>query len=186
MLPVRDHLIAFWLTPWSAPFRATCLWFTPDTQPLQGRRPNKIAPAWVRPFFLHAWVAEAIAARLKANPQTCAYLWGRASEPCYKADAWASYAGAVLRECDEHDLLNFFLLDTERLLRIAQEHPRLVGDLYWTGAALSASEHLAQVYAELKRRCKAQQARALVSQALSRFVSGPDADTDTAPIPENV
>lgn len=52
MVVVDADLISFWLTPWSAPFRAACLWFTAETQPLRGRKPNKIAPRWLRPFFL--------------------------------------------------------------------------------------------------------------------------------------
>ncbi len=170
MLVVMAQFITFWLTPWSAPFRAACLWFTPDTQPLQGRKPNKVAPNWVRPFFVQRWVGEAIAARLAANPDTCAYRYGRDSEPAWDAAAWASYPRAILRQLDEQTLLWIFGMEVERLLRIAQEHPGLVGQMEWTGAALSASEHLAQLYAELKRRYKAAQARALLRDELRRFI----------------
>ena len=108
MLAVTTHFINFWLTPWSAPFRAACLWFTPDTQPLQGRKPNKIAPNWVRPFFAQCWVAEAIAARLAANPNTDAYRFGDDSTPDWEAAAWASYPRAILRQLNEQTLLQIF------------------------------------------------------------------------------
>ncbi|HLW03892.1 MAG TPA: hypothetical protein VKT82_34915 [Ktedonobacterales bacterium] len=170
MLVVMAQFINFWLTPWSAPFRAACLWFTPDTQPLQGRKPNTLAPQWVRPFFVQRWVGEAIAARLAANPATTAYRFGHDSDPDWEAAAWASYPRAILRQLDEHLLLGIVGMEVERLLRIAQEHPGLVGQMEWTGAALSASEHLAQLYAELKRRHKAMQARALLREELRRFV----------------
>ncbi|HLW03073.1 MAG TPA: hypothetical protein VKT82_30760 [Ktedonobacterales bacterium] len=171
MLVDMAHCITFWLTPWSAPFRAACLWFTPDTQPLQGRKPNTIAPRWVRPFFVQRWVGEAIAARLAANPATTAYRFGHDSDPDWDAAAWASYPRAILRQLDEQTVLGIVGMEVERLLRIAQEHPGLVGQVEWTGAALSASEHLAQLYAELKRRHKAMQARALLREELRRFVA---------------
>src|SRR5262245_35760196 len=57
----------------------------------------------------------------------------------------------------------------ERLLRIADAEPALVGLTAWTCAALCACEHLAQLYTELKRRYKAAQARALVQAELRRF-----------------
>ncbi len=170
MLLFTAHLINFWLTPWSDPFRAACLWFTRDTQPLQGHKPNKIAPNWVRPFFVQRWVGEAIAARLAANPDTDAYRFGRESEPAWDVAAWASYPGAVLRQLSEQTLLRVLGMEVERLLRIAQEHPCLVGQMEWTSAALCASGHLAQLYAELKRRFKAAQARALLREELRRFV----------------
>ncbi len=182
MLADTAHFITFWLTPWSAPFRAACLWFTPDTQPLQGRKPNKVAPWWVRPFFVQQWVGEAIAARLAADPDTCAYRFGRESEPVWKASAWARYPRAILRQLREETLLGIWGMEVERLLRIAQEHPCLVGQMEWTGAALCASEHLAQLYAELKRRFKAERARALLREELRRFVEWEQRKAMAAPI----
>jgi hypothetical protein len=180
MLVADTDLISFWLMPWSAPFRAACLWFTADTQPLQGRRPNKFAPRWLRPFFLQRWVGEAVAARLQADPQTSAYRCGHESEPRWEADARPS-GRSSLRQLSEARLLWLFGVEVERLLRIAQEHPCLVGDANWTGAALGASAHIARIYAELKRRCKAMQARALVREELRRFVEWQGDGFQTAP-----
>ncbi len=163
-------LVDFWLMPWSQPFRRACLWFTPDTQPLRGSKPDKEAPNWLRPFFVQRWTGEAIAARLAANPDTRAYRYGDDSGPDWEALAWAGYPRSILRQLNEQTLLRIFGMEVERLLRIAQEHPYLVGSADWTGAALSASEHLAQLYAELKRRYKATQARAFVREELRRFV----------------
>lgn len=171
MLADTAHFITFWLTPWSAPFRAACLWFTPDTQPLQGRKPNKVAPWWVRPFFVQQWVGEAIAARLAADPDTCAYRFGRESEPVWKASAWARYPRAILRQLREETLLGIWGMEVERLLRIAQESPLVVGNGAWTQAALVACAHLARVYAELRRRHRAMQAKAIVREELRRFVT---------------
>ncbi|HEY7355262.1 MAG TPA: hypothetical protein VH590_02315 [Ktedonobacterales bacterium] len=184
MFVVDADLISFWLTPWSAPFRAACLWFTAETQPLRGRKPNKIAPRWLRPFFLQRWVGEAVAARLTANPQTSAYRYGRASEPRWEASAGLSAQRGSLRQFSEAALLWSFGVEVERLLRIAQEHPCLVGDANWTVAALGASAQLARIYAELKRRFKAMQARALVREELRCFVEWQEHASGEASEPE--
>ena len=76
-------------------------------------------------------------------------------------------------------------LEVERLLRVAQDHPSLVGQMVWTGAALSASEHIARFYAELKRRHKATRARALVREELRRFVAWKE-DEQTADAPDGL
>ncbi len=52
-----------------------------------------------------------------------------------------------------------------------QEPPGLVGDDDWTRATLGASEHLAQVYHELRRRHNAARARCIVREALRCFVA---------------
>ena len=64
MLAVAPDLISFWLMPWSETFRAACLWFTLDTQPLRGTQPDKDAPKWLRPLFLQRWVGQTVAAQL--------------------------------------------------------------------------------------------------------------------------
>ncbi len=171
MLVTNTHFINFWLTPWSDMFRAACLWFTPETQPLRGRSPDSAAPDRVRPLLLQRWVGQAIGARLAANPDTCDYRWERESEPRWKVSDWASYERRALRQVSDERLLWLFALEFERLLRVAQEHPSLVGGTDWTGAALGASEHIAQVYGELKRRCKAMRARALLREELRRFAA---------------
>ena len=54
-------------------------------------------------------------------------------------------------------------MEVERLLRIAEESPALVGNGDWTSAALASSEQIAQLYAELKRRHNAVRARAIAA-----------------------
>jgi hypothetical protein len=79
-------------------------------------------------------------------------------------------SAAILRAFSEARLLWMFGVEVERLLRIAEEHPSLAGGVGWTCAVLGASEHIAQVYAELKRRHKAMPARAMLREELRRFV----------------
>ena len=62
-------------------------------------------------------------------------------------------------------------METERLLRVMQEYPSLAGRLEWVCATLGASEHVAQVYGELKRRDKAVRARFMLREALRRYVT---------------
>jgi hypothetical protein len=170
-LPV---VVDFWTMPWSAPFRAACRWFTSETQPMRGHKPNRFAPWWLRPLFVHAWVGQAIAARLAwlaAHPQATRYRYGVESEPRWVDAAWASYQRCILREFSDAVLLWIVGMEVERLLRIAEEHPGLVGQVEWTRAVLGASEHLAQLYAELKRRHPWQEARAMLRAELTRFVT---------------
>src|ERR1051326_1143422 len=131
MLALNRDLIDFWLMPWSAFFRATCLWFTLDTQPIQGRPPEKEPPRWMRPLFLQRWVAQAVTTRLKANPSTTAYRFGKESESCWDAVAWLRYDWRILRQFNEDILLWIFGMEADRLLRIAQEHPSMVGQVQW-------------------------------------------------------
>lgn len=173
MLVLTPEVVDFWMMPWSAPFRAACRWFTPETQPLRGRKSNQTAPRWLRPLFLQSWVGRTVAARLAwldAHPQAARYRYGRESEPRWVDAAWASYQRPILRAFSEARLLWMFGMEVERLLRIAEEHPSLAGGVDWTCAALGASEHIAQVYAELKRRHKAMPARAMLREELRRFV----------------
>jgi hypothetical protein len=183
MLSPYPAMIDFWLTPWSVPFRSTCRWFTLDTQPLQGRQhPDKEAPRWLRPLLLQRWVGKAIAARLAwlaAHPQARRYRYGVESEPCWDAVAWKRYEWRILREFTEDMLLWIFGMEVERLLRIAEEHPSLAGQGEWTCAVLGASEHLAQVYGELKRRHSWKEARALLRAELSASICWEGSDEGT-------
>ena len=142
---------------------------------MQGRKPNTFAPRWLRPLLLQRWVGQAIAARLAwldAHPHARRYRYGVESEPRWFDAAWASYERDILADFNEAMLLWIFGMEVERLLRIAEEHPSFVGQVEWTRAVLGASEHLAQLYAELKRRHSWQQARAMLRAELRRFVDG--------------
>ncbi len=189
MVPLRfrpTDLVDFWLMPWSAPFRAACCWIALLGAPLQGSKPDDDAPGWLRPLCLQRWVGQAIAARLlwlREHPDAPAYRFEAESEPRWTEAAASCCDRLDLRDHDEAALLRRFGVEVERLLRVAQEAPRLVGGGDWTCAALGAQARIAQVYAELKRRppregqsqpggrqWKATRARALLRAELRRFV----------------
>jgi hypothetical protein len=167
-------VIGFWLLPWSQPFRALCRWFALDEQPLQGRAlPHQSVPRFVRPVLVQRWVAQAIAARLawlEAHPQEQPYRYGKESRPCWEDVAWKRYDWRILHQFDDAMLLWIFGMEVERLLRLTDADPRFVGAGRWTCAALGASEHLAQLYYELKRRHRAMPARAMLWAELARLV----------------
>lgn len=170
-----DDLLIFWMTPWSKPLRDTCVWLARFGAPISGKRPDRFAPTWVRPLFMQRWVARAIATRLAwiaAHPDLPADQYEDESEPQLNVAGWTAYERCWLRTRPEERLLHTFGVEVERLLRIMQEPPTLVGDDDWTHAALEACEHLAQVYHELRRRHKATRARAIVRDALRRFSEG--------------
>ncbi len=169
-----DDLLVFWMTPWSKTLRDLSVQLTFMDAPVGGRRADTDAPRWVRPLCLQRWVARAIAARLdwmQAHPAEAAPRFGRASEPRWVADAYEPPKRRGLRERSEAALLEQFGVTVERLLRILYEPPKLVGEMDWTRAALCASQEIAQIYAELKRRSKAMRARALLREELARFVA---------------
>jgi hypothetical protein len=172
LFPAAD-LVSFWISSWSAPFRAACLWIDPPPLRLGSACAPPPAPRWLRPLCVQRWVAQAITARLdwlKQHPET-PYRFGRESEPCWQEAAWATYDRACLRTLNEETLRWLFGVEVERLLRLAQESPTLVGQGDWTKAALGVTEHVAQLYHELRRRCKAGQARAMLREELQRFVA---------------
>ncbi len=182
MLATTNDLFRFWMTPWSAPLRAACVWVERFGPPISGKRPDTAAPTWVRPLFLQRWVAQAITARLawlEAHAELATDRYGNESEPCWEPVAWLSYDRRCLRDLCEETLRWMVGMEVERLLRIAQEPPSLVGGMEWTQAALGASEHIAQVYAELKRRHKAMRARAIVREDLRAFITWQPASAAT-------
>ncbi len=174
MRGTMHDLMTFWLTPWSQPLRDACEWVARDGPPLSGKRPDSDAPAWVRPLFLQRWVARAIAARLawlREHPDLAGQRFGKESETDWTCVVWTFAEPRCLRELCEETLLWIFNCEVERLLRIAQESPLVVGNGAWTQAALVACAHLARVYAELRRRHRAMQAKAIVREELRRFVT---------------
>ena len=173
MLATIADLFAFWLTPWSKTLRDLSEELTFMDPPISGHQPDQDAPRWVRPLCLQRWVAQAIVARLawmRAHPGHAAPRFGELSEPRWEIGAQEPSARRGLREKREAALLEQFSVTVERLLRILYEPPKLVNEMDWTRAALRASEEIAQVYAELKRRCKAMRARALLREELGRFI----------------
>jgi hypothetical protein len=182
-----DDVLVFWMTPWSKPLRDLSVQLTFMDPPISGKKPDEAAPKWLRPLCLQRWVARAIAARLawmSQHPECAPYRFGRESEPCWEAPAWASYDWRCLRALSEATLLWIFGMEVERLLRIMQEPPSLEGGVDWTKATPGASEHIIQVYRELKRRQpaskgqgRALRARGILREALRRFGAGEDDGT---------
>ncbi len=167
------ELCYFWTMPWSAPFRAVCCWVVQLGAPLQGFMADTYAPDWLRPLFVQRWVGKAVGARLawlQAHPDAPAERFGGDAAPDWQADGWVGHERRWLRSQNDAALLRLVSVEAERLTRIAQEAPALVGSADWTGAALGACARLAQVYAELKRRHHAMPARAMLRAELRRFV----------------
>jgi hypothetical protein len=175
MICTNNNLLDFWCTPWSEPLRRANIWLERFGQPIIGKQPDKKAPRWVRPLCVQRWVGQAIAERLAwmaEHPERTDYRYGKESEPCWDEVAWQRYDWRILHQFNDEMLLDdIFGVEVERLLRIMQEHPSLVGQVEWTQATLGASEHVAQVYAELKRRYKAARARCLLREALHGYVT---------------
>jgi hypothetical protein len=65
-------------------------------------------------------------------------------------------------------LLSCFLVELERLQRVIETPPELVGER-WTRAALGCCEHLTQIYHEFKRRYKARATRSFIG-ALQDYI----------------
>jgi len=173
MLATIDDLFAFWLTPWTKTLRDLSVQLTFMDPPISGKRPDKDAPRWVRPLCLQRWVSQAIAARLawmQAHPTQAAPRFGAASETRFEGCAAEPPRRRCLRGKRDEALLEQFSTTVERLLRLLSEPPKLVGEMDWTRAALRASQEMAQIYAELKRRYKAMPARAMLREELRRFV----------------
>ena len=174
MRGTTNDLINFWLTPWSKPIREACESVVKDGPPLSGKAPNSVAPWWVRPFFLQQWVIEAIIARLawlKAHPAVPEERFDWETKTDWKRVVWTFADPWELREWNEATLRAFFIMEVERLQRILGESPRLVGDVYWTLAAMVSCAHLAQYYHELRRRGTPQAARAMLRADLRQFVT---------------
>ncbi len=172
MLCTNNQVVDFWCMPWSQTFRRANVWLERFGQPLTGKKADKYAPKWLRPLFVQRWVGETVARRLawmEGHPERAEYRYGRESEPSWEGITWLSEERGILRQFGDDGLLLLLGMEVERLLRIAQEHPSLVGQVEWTQATLAASEHVAKVYGELRRRHKAARARAMVQEALRGY-----------------
>jgi hypothetical protein len=165
-------LVDFWLMPWSAPLRDACCWIALLGAPLHGKKPNTDAPRWLRPLFVQRWVGQVVADRLawlKAHPEAAGDRFGDESDPGWREDGWTLPARPRLRRLGEGELLRLVAVELERLARIAEEAPALVGGGHWTEVTLASCAEIARLYAELKRRHRAERARALMA-ALRQFV----------------
>jgi len=170
MLFSAPELESFWSAPWSVPLRLACRWLAPEVKTKVS--PTALAPTWIKPLCVQRWVAQAIVARLawmRAHPDAAAYRAPDESAPRWTEAAWESYDCFCVRRLSQEGLLWLWRVEVERLLRIVDLPPALLGET-WTQSALAVCHHLSQIYRELKRRHKAMQARALLREELRRFV----------------
>jgi hypothetical protein len=108
---------------------------------------------------------------LRAHPEAERDRFGEESDPGWEMEGRLLMERRRQGRMDEATLLRLIAVELERLTRIAEEAPALVGGGCWTEAALAACAQVARLYAELKRRHRAERARALLCAELRRFVA---------------
>lgn len=163
---------SFWSSPWSRSLRAACVWLKRTPAPVVPDTPDRLAPGWLRPLCLHRQIGWAIGARLawqRAHPDLAALRFPIDSTPCWTEIAWQPYPRRILRVMTDEWLLSFWLVELERLQRIIETPPELIGER-WTRAALGCGEHLTQVYTEFKRRYKARPTRQFIGTLLQDYI----------------
>jgi hypothetical protein len=164
---------SFWSQSWSATLRSSCRWLRRDPAPVVPTIPEALAPGWLRPLCFQREVARAIRDRLawlRANPDQSAMLYLLESLPCWTAEDWTPYRRGVLRAWGDEWLVEQVQIEVERLLRIVDTPPALLGEEVWTHAALGTCERLAQLYRELRRRCGARATRVALRRLLTGYV----------------
>ena len=141
--------------------------------PVVPATPDALAPGWIRPLCVQREIGQAIAARLawlRQHPDAAGYLYDDYTIPLWTRAGWTPFAQSALRAWSDEWLLLLFQVETERLLRILQAPPALLGEAVWTPAALGACEHLAQLYHEFRRRYGARAVRRFVRRALVEYI----------------
>lgn len=174
MLYLSSYLAVFWRLPWSAPLRSALTWQTEALPQTLAAPPE--APRWLRPLCVQRMVGRAIAARaawLAQHSCPAPYRFGNDSLPDWSKVGLLRYDCRILRAMSDEPLLWMFGMEVERVLRLILTSPAELGEGAWLAALLGASEHIAQVYHELRRRCKAMRARAILREELQRFVEWP-------------
>ena len=164
---------SFWSSPWSIPLRGACNWLQRKPGPVVPDTPDALAPSWVRPLCLQRLIGKAIRDRIAWNrqyPDRAAFLYPEDSIPVWTEISWTPYSRAALRSWSDEWLLIFFPMELERLQRLIQTPPSLLGEELWTRAALGACQHLAQMYHELRRRYHAKDARLLMHRLFEGYV----------------
>ncbi len=164
---------SFWSQSWSSPLRAACVWLKRVPAPVVPPIPDRLAPGWLRPLCFQREVARAVQARIdwmRRNPDQSAMLYTLDSLPCWSCEDWTPYGRGVLRTWSDEWLLEHFQMEVERLLRVVQAPPRLLGEEVWTHVALGTCEHLAQLYKEFRRRYGARAVRRFVRDVLNLYV----------------
>lgn len=171
-------LAAFWAAAWSQPFRSACRWLTPEARTRVSL--DVQSPAWLTPLCLQRWVGQAVAARLawmQAHPEAALYRYsgpsdeGDPSIPYWAEMATSSYTRLWLGHQEDEAILWRWNVEVERLLRVSEAPPSLVGEDDWARAALGVGLRLSQLYGELKRRHKARRARGLLREELRGYIT---------------
>ncbi len=173
MLSTWTPFHSFWSSPWSARLRGACVWLTQVPGPVVPHTPDALAPGWIKPLCVQREIGKAIAARLawlRAHPDAAGYLAYEYTIPLWTRAGWTPFAQKALGTWSDERLLLLFQVETERLLRIIQAPPALLGEEVWTRAALGACEHLAQVYHAFRRRYGARAVRRFVRRALVEYI----------------
>ena len=160
----------FWLSCWSRPLRAACPHLS---EPQQQKAHTKLPiPAWLRSIYVLYGIGQAIAERaawLLAQPTPPPFHFTD-SAPCWSKMAAMLHDPRLIQRLIDEDLLLFFEVKLEQLLRVMRADPNEIGQDRWTQVALGVCGHLMQGYHEFQRRCGTQQARALVRAILRAFV----------------
>jgi hypothetical protein len=165
---------SFLIARWSLPIRRSCVHLSAQVRHAVRPKTKVPIPKGIRPQFLQRWLGQSIASRLawqEQRPGPARYRFGIRSAPCWSQTETRPYEGRALRRETEEDLLRYLEIGIERLYRITQEDQTEIGETLWTLTLLSACQHLAQVYLELRRRYKAERARELTWDALRLFVT---------------
>jgi hypothetical protein len=178
---------SFWSSPWSLPLRNACIWLKRVPAPVVPATPDALAPNWIRPLCLQRVIGRAIGARIRwmrEHPDQSAFLFPTDAIPLWTREAWTPFARSALRAWNEERLLLLFEIEVERLLRLMQVPPGLMGEEVWTHAVLGACEHLAQLYHEFRRRFGARRVRRFVREVLLDYIywepEPPDGDSEAA------
>ena len=164
---------SFWSSAWAAPLRRACHWLQREAAPDVPSVPDALAPGWLRPLCVQRLIGQAIAARLKrmrTHPDQTLFLFPEQAIPLWTPLAWEPYQPRTLHAGSNDWLTTQVLLEVERLLRILQVPPSLMGQEVWTHAALGACERLAQLYHEFRRRFNARRVRRFFRQALLEYI----------------
>jgi hypothetical protein len=168
-----SHRAIFRRLPWSAPLRSALSW-QPDPAQFPDDAPLPDAPRWLRPLCVQRMVGRAVAQRaawLASHLCLDPYRFGRESEPDWHECNLLTYDRRNLRELSERSPRWLLGMEVERLLRLVQLSPSERGEAAWLAGVLAASEHVALVYHELRRRYKAARARAILREDLAAFVT---------------
>jgi hypothetical protein len=131
-------------------------------------------PRWVKHQYFQRWLGEAFAARAAwqaQQPGDARYRFGRRSVPNWSQTVTLAYDPRPWRALPEEELLWYMSMNIERLYRMTQTPQWEIGEDLWTQTFLAVCRHLAQLYAALVRRCKAERARKLAQMVLRFFLT---------------